>query len=209
MLVVERMGLPRDNQSMRRVGRAHPDCRATIFYRSVQPAPACEQVLTDRSLFVVDSKTYAKFVAALDSPPAAGKKLHLTMQATAPWERKCPLLRLSYLTTAINSMPSIAVVRRWKSGSSDGRAATRRTARYIATWQPKAPTSSDTKPWPGARVRRPPQRGQNLVRRWPDLAPAIDEVGERSDARQHHDQQGSTGRKPERIDVEQKQDDGQ
>ena len=49
---------------------------------------AAVEALTDRSLFVVDAKAYAKFVAALDAPPAANEKLRRTMQTPAPWDRK-------------------------------------------------------------------------------------------------------------------------
>ena len=49
---------------------------------------AAVEALTDRSLFVVDAKTYAKFVAALDAPPVLNAKLRRTMQTPAPWDRK-------------------------------------------------------------------------------------------------------------------------
>ena len=49
---------------------------------------AAVEALTDRSLFVVDAKTYAKFVAALDASPAVNEKLRRTMQTPAPWDRK-------------------------------------------------------------------------------------------------------------------------
>ena len=35
---------------------------------------AAVEALTDRSLFVVDAKTYARFVAALDAPPKSNPK---------------------------------------------------------------------------------------------------------------------------------------
>jgi uncharacterized protein (DUF1778 family) len=49
---------------------------------------AAVDALTDRSLFVIDAKTYAKFVAALDASPAVNEKLRRTMQTPAPWDRK-------------------------------------------------------------------------------------------------------------------------
>ena len=49
---------------------------------------AAVDALTDRSLFVVDAKTYAKFVAALDASPAVNEKLRRTMQTPGPWDRK-------------------------------------------------------------------------------------------------------------------------
>ena len=48
---------------------------------------AAVEALTDRSLFVVDTKAYAKFVAALDTSPAVNEKLRCTMQTPAPWDR--------------------------------------------------------------------------------------------------------------------------
>lgn len=49
---------------------------------------AAVEALTDRSLFVVDAKTYAKFVAALDASPVPNEKFRRTMQTPAPWDRK-------------------------------------------------------------------------------------------------------------------------
>jgi uncharacterized protein (DUF1778 family) len=48
---------------------------------------AAVEALTDRSLFVVDAKTYARFVAALDAPPKPNAKLARTMQTHAPWDK--------------------------------------------------------------------------------------------------------------------------
>jgi hypothetical protein len=44
-------------------------------------------VLTQRTLFVVDAGTYAKFVAELDARPRPNDKLRRTMQTRAPWDR--------------------------------------------------------------------------------------------------------------------------
>ena len=44
--------------------------------------------LTERTLFVVDAETDAKFVAALDAPPRPNQGLVRTMQTAAPWARK-------------------------------------------------------------------------------------------------------------------------
>jgi uncharacterized protein (DUF1778 family) len=49
---------------------------------------AAVDALSDRTLFSVDAKTYAKFVAALDSSLQPNDKLRRTMQTAAPWERK-------------------------------------------------------------------------------------------------------------------------
>ena len=48
---------------------------------------AAVDALTERTLFAVDAKTYAKFVAALDAPPRPNDRLIRTMQTPAPWER--------------------------------------------------------------------------------------------------------------------------
>ena len=48
---------------------------------------AAVDALTERTLFVVDAKTYEKFVAALDAPPGENDKLRRTMQTPAPWDR--------------------------------------------------------------------------------------------------------------------------
>ena len=48
---------------------------------------AAVDALTERTLYLVDAKTYAKFVAALDAPPRPNDKLRRTMQAPAPWDR--------------------------------------------------------------------------------------------------------------------------
>ena len=47
---------------------------------------AAIDALSDRSLFSVDAKTYAKFVAALDALPRPNDKLRRTMQTPAPWD---------------------------------------------------------------------------------------------------------------------------
>lgn len=49
---------------------------------------AAVEALTDRTLFLVDPETYAKFVAALDAPPRPNAKLIRTMQTPAPWDKK-------------------------------------------------------------------------------------------------------------------------
>ena len=46
---------------------------------------AAVEALTERSLFSVDAETFAKFEAALDSPPAPNAQLVRTMQTLAPW----------------------------------------------------------------------------------------------------------------------------
>ncbi len=47
---------------------------------------AAVDALTDRTLFVVDAETYARFKAALDAPPRPNKKLLRTMRRPAPWD---------------------------------------------------------------------------------------------------------------------------
>ena len=48
---------------------------------------AAVETLTNRTLFNVDAKAFAKFAAALDAPPRPNDKLKRTMQKPAPWER--------------------------------------------------------------------------------------------------------------------------
>ena len=48
---------------------------------------AAVEALTDRALFQVDAKAFAKFAAALDAPPQPNEKLRRTMQTPAPWDR--------------------------------------------------------------------------------------------------------------------------
>jgi len=48
---------------------------------------AAVDALTERTLFVVDEKAYAKFLAALDAPPRPNDRLVRTMQTPAPWDR--------------------------------------------------------------------------------------------------------------------------
>lgn len=48
---------------------------------------AAMDALAERSVFVVDAPTFARFVAALDVPPRPNEKLRRTMHETAPWDR--------------------------------------------------------------------------------------------------------------------------
>jgi uncharacterized protein (DUF1778 family) len=51
---------------------------------------ACREadaVLIDRRIFRVDEKTYKRFTAALDKPPADNPKLRRLLASKAPWER--------------------------------------------------------------------------------------------------------------------------
>lgn len=47
---------------------------------------AAVEALTERTLFLVDAETYARFAAALDTPPRPNDKLRRTMQTPAPWD---------------------------------------------------------------------------------------------------------------------------
>lgn len=47
---------------------------------------AAEEALLDRTVFVVDEETYARFLARLDEPPKPNERLRKTMQKKAPWE---------------------------------------------------------------------------------------------------------------------------
>jgi uncharacterized protein (DUF1778 family) len=48
---------------------------------------AAVEALTDRTLYLASPETFAKFVAALDSPPRPKAKLRRTMQTPAPWDQ--------------------------------------------------------------------------------------------------------------------------
>jgi len=48
---------------------------------------AAVDALSERTLFAVDARTYAKFVAALDAPPRPNARIRRTMQTPAPWDR--------------------------------------------------------------------------------------------------------------------------
>ncbi len=47
---------------------------------------AAVDALTERTLFTVDAETFAKFEAALDSPPHPNDALRRAMLATPPWK---------------------------------------------------------------------------------------------------------------------------
>jgi uncharacterized protein (DUF1778 family) len=48
---------------------------------------AAEDALLDRTIFAVDPKAYAEFVARLDAPPQPSDRLKRSLQTPAPWER--------------------------------------------------------------------------------------------------------------------------
>lgn len=48
---------------------------------------AAEDTLLDRTVFEVDQKAYAKFVALLDAPPQPNERLRRTLRTPAPWEK--------------------------------------------------------------------------------------------------------------------------
>jgi len=47
---------------------------------------AAEDALLDRTIFTVNPKVYAEFLARLDAQPQPNKRLRKTMQTMAPWE---------------------------------------------------------------------------------------------------------------------------
>lgn len=47
---------------------------------------AAVDALTDRTLFLTDTDSFAAFKAALDAPPQPSSKLIRTMQTPAPWD---------------------------------------------------------------------------------------------------------------------------
>ena len=48
---------------------------------------AAEDALLDRTVFVVDAKAYAEFLARLDAPPRPNARLGRTLRTKAPWEK--------------------------------------------------------------------------------------------------------------------------
>lgn len=48
---------------------------------------AAEDALLDRTVFAVDPKAYAEFVARLDAPPRPNPRLRRSLQTSAPWEK--------------------------------------------------------------------------------------------------------------------------
>ena len=46
-----------------------------------------EDALLDRTVFVLDAKAYAEFLARLDAPPRPNDRLRRSLQTTAPWEK--------------------------------------------------------------------------------------------------------------------------
>jgi uncharacterized protein (DUF1778 family) len=48
---------------------------------------AAEDVLLDRTLFILDDERYERFVAALDAPPTPNPRLMRLLGTRAPWER--------------------------------------------------------------------------------------------------------------------------
>jgi uncharacterized protein (DUF1778 family) len=51
---------------------------------------ACREadaVLLDRRFFLLDEKTYRRFVAALDKPPSDNPRLRRLLTTKAPWDR--------------------------------------------------------------------------------------------------------------------------
>jgi uncharacterized protein (DUF1778 family) len=48
---------------------------------------AAEDALLDRTVFVVNPKAYAEFLARLDAPPRPNSRLRRSLQTAAPWEK--------------------------------------------------------------------------------------------------------------------------
>src|SRR5205809_736450 len=54
---------------------------------------AAEDALLDRTVFVINPKAYAEFLARLDAPPRPNARLRRSLQTAAPWEKSgnsCP-----------------------------------------------------------------------------------------------------------------------
>jgi len=48
---------------------------------------AAEDALLDRTVFAVNPKAYAEFLARLDSPPRPNARLRRSLLTAAPWEK--------------------------------------------------------------------------------------------------------------------------
>jgi uncharacterized protein (DUF1778 family) len=48
---------------------------------------AAEDALMDRTVFTVDPKAYAEFLARLDAPPRPNARLRRSLQTAAPWDK--------------------------------------------------------------------------------------------------------------------------
>jgi len=48
---------------------------------------AAEDALLDRTVFAMDAKAYAEFLARLDAPPRPNVRLRRSLQTKAPWEK--------------------------------------------------------------------------------------------------------------------------
>ncbi len=48
---------------------------------------AAEDALLDRTVFAVDPKAYAEFLARLDAPPHPNERLRRSLKIPAPWEK--------------------------------------------------------------------------------------------------------------------------
>lgn len=48
---------------------------------------AAEDTLLDRTIFAVDARAYAEFLARLDAPPRPNGRLRRSLRTNAPWEK--------------------------------------------------------------------------------------------------------------------------
>jgi uncharacterized protein (DUF1778 family) len=47
---------------------------------------AAEEALLDRTVFALNPKAYAEFLARLDAPPQPNERLRRSLQTPSPWE---------------------------------------------------------------------------------------------------------------------------
>ena len=47
---------------------------------------AAQEALLDRTIFSLDPRAYAEFLARLDAPPRPNERLRRSLQTPAPWE---------------------------------------------------------------------------------------------------------------------------
>ena len=75
---------PEDRNLIDRAARLLGKSRTDFMLESARRA--AQDALLDQTLFKVNPKIHAEFVARLDAPPAPNKKLRRMMTALAPWE---------------------------------------------------------------------------------------------------------------------------
>jgi uncharacterized protein (DUF1778 family) len=75
---------PEDRNLIDRAARLLGRSRTDFLLESARQA--AQDALLDQTLFRLNPKAHAEFIAKLDAPPAPNEKLRRTMTTPAPWE---------------------------------------------------------------------------------------------------------------------------